>query len=226
MLCAKKRSKLCCVWILGIGYCKPLLHPHANLSLNDKTEAGQFYWSGTGSNKEIKEVACTMFKAEFPIFDKIEVNGKTAAPLYKFLKTQKGGIFGNGIKWNFTKFLVAKMERLRRDMYPPLHLKDKEDVRDCHSVGGRSDRSICAAGTLGGARSYISPGADYGTGQSQDRKRPFLDDGDRRVADVCRDLHDLALRGVGHRGISVSGDPVSRDSHQGLRSALFVVDRC
>lgn len=36
------------------------------------------------------------------------MNGKNAAPLYKFLKLQKGGIFGDGIKWNFTKFLVAK----------------------------------------------------------------------------------------------------------------------
>ncbi|OVA04614.1 Glutathione peroxidase [Macleaya cordata] len=61
-----------------------------------------------GSNEEIKEVVCTMFKAEFPVFDKVEVNGKNAAPLYKFLKSQKGGLFGDGIKWNFTKFLVNK----------------------------------------------------------------------------------------------------------------------
>lgn len=36
------------------------------------------------------------------------MNGKNAAPIYKFLKSQKGGIFGDGIKWNFTKFLVGK----------------------------------------------------------------------------------------------------------------------
>ena len=34
------------------------------------------------------------------------MNGKDAAALYKFLKKAKGGIFGDGIKWNFTKFLV------------------------------------------------------------------------------------------------------------------------
>ncbi|KAM0946546.1 putative phospholipid-hydroperoxide glutathione peroxidase [Dioscorea sansibarensis] len=68
----------------------------------------QFAGQEPGSNEEIKEVACTMFKAEFPIFDKIEVNGKNTAPLYKLLKSQKGGIFGDGIKWNFTKFLVDK----------------------------------------------------------------------------------------------------------------------
>ncbi|CAN6448913.1 unnamed protein product [Victoria cruziana] len=68
----------------------------------------QFGGQEPGSNEEITEVACTRFKAEFPIFDKVEVNGKDAAPVYKFLKSQKGGILGDGIKWNFTKFLVNK----------------------------------------------------------------------------------------------------------------------
>jgi glutathione peroxidase-family protein len=36
------------------------------------------------------------------------VNGKEATPLYKFLKSKKGGFLGEGIKWNFTKFLVDK----------------------------------------------------------------------------------------------------------------------
>ncbi|KAL5990999.1 hypothetical protein ACLOJK_011905 [Asimina triloba] len=68
----------------------------------------QFLSQEPGTNDEIQETVCTMFKAEFPIFDKVEVNGKNAAPLYNFLKTQKGGLFGDGIKWNFTKFLVGK----------------------------------------------------------------------------------------------------------------------
>nr|GJN41231.1 hypothetical protein PR202_gn00577 [Eleusine coracana subsp. coracana] len=38
----------------------------------------------------------------------VDVNGKEAAPLYKFLKSKKGGFLGDGIKWNFTKFLVDK----------------------------------------------------------------------------------------------------------------------
>ncbi|XP_008802381.2 probable glutathione peroxidase 2 [Phoenix dactylifera] len=90
----------------------------------------QFAGQEPGNNEEIKEVACTMFKAEFPIFDKIEVNGKNAAPLYKFLKSQKGGIFGDGIKWNFTKFLVAKdgkvMERYAPTTSP---LKIEKDIQ-------------------------------------------------------------------------------------------------
>ena len=36
------------------------------------------------------------------------MNGKNAAPFYKFLKSEKGGYFGDAIKWNFTKFLVNK----------------------------------------------------------------------------------------------------------------------
>ncbi|KAK2439552.1 putative phospholipid hydroperoxide glutathione peroxidase [Trifolium repens] len=68
----------------------------------------QFRKQEPGSSEEIQNVVCTRFKAEFPIFDKVEVNGKNADPLYKFLKDQKGGIFGDGIKWNFTKFLVNK----------------------------------------------------------------------------------------------------------------------
>ncbi|KAI4370409.1 hypothetical protein MLD38_018763 [Melastoma candidum] len=68
----------------------------------------QFGGQEPGSNEEIQETVCTRFKAEFPIFDKIEVNGQNAAPLYKFLKAEKGGLFTDGIKWNFTKFLVNK----------------------------------------------------------------------------------------------------------------------
>ncbi|EAY80636.1 hypothetical protein OsI_35816 [Oryza sativa Indica Group] len=68
----------------------------------------QFAGQEPGSNEEIEQTVCTRFKAEFPIFDKIDVNGKEAAPLYKFLKSQKGGFLGDGIKWNFTKFLVGK----------------------------------------------------------------------------------------------------------------------
>lgn len=42
------------------------------------------------------------------VFQKIKVNGDDAIPLYKYLKEKQNGIFGNSIKWNFTKFLVNK----------------------------------------------------------------------------------------------------------------------
>ena len=57
---------------------------------------------------EIKEFCEMNYGVEFPLFSKIEVNGDAAHPLYKFLKSEKGGLIGDSIKWNFTKFLVDK----------------------------------------------------------------------------------------------------------------------
>ncbi|XP_078161023.1 putative phospholipid hydroperoxide glutathione peroxidase [Carex rostrata] len=68
----------------------------------------QFGGQEPGTNEEIVQFACTRFKAEYPIFDKVDVNGEKTAPIYKFLKSSKGGLFGDGIKWNFSKFLVDK----------------------------------------------------------------------------------------------------------------------
>lgn len=42
------------------------------------------------------------------MFEKIDVNGSGAHPLYKFLKSEKSGLLGSSIKWNFTKFLVDR----------------------------------------------------------------------------------------------------------------------
>ncbi|KAF8393896.1 hypothetical protein HHK36_020096 [Tetracentron sinense] len=90
----------------------------------------QFAGQEPGNNEEIQEVACTMFKAEFPIFDKVEVNGKNTVPLYKFLKSQKGGIFGDGIKWNFTKFLVDKDGKVVERYAPTTSpLKIEKDIQ-------------------------------------------------------------------------------------------------
>jgi len=58
-----------------------------------------------------EEMVCHLQKANADIgdvFKKVDVNGDNAAPLYKYLKKEQGGILGNGIKWNFTKFLVDK----------------------------------------------------------------------------------------------------------------------
>ncbi|XP_072987445.1 probable phospholipid hydroperoxide glutathione peroxidase [Typha latifolia] len=78
----------------------------------------QFGAQEPGSNEEIVQFACTRFKAEYPIFDKVDVNGSNAAPIYKFLKSSKGGLFGDSIKWNFSKFLVDKEGRVV-DRYAP-----------------------------------------------------------------------------------------------------------
>ncbi|KAL7176878.1 hypothetical protein ACSBR2_030253 [Camellia fascicularis] len=89
------------------------------------------FWQEPGTNEKIQETACTMFKAEFPVFEKIDVNGKNAAPLYKFLKSEKGGILGDGIKWNYTKFLVNKEGKVVERYAPTLPpLKIEKDIQN------------------------------------------------------------------------------------------------
>jgi glutathione peroxidase len=68
----------------------------------------QFGHQEPGEDDEIKEFCELNYGVEFPLFSKIDVNGDNAHPLYKFLKTAKGGLLGDAIKWNFTKFLVDK----------------------------------------------------------------------------------------------------------------------
>ncbi|GFS10160.1 glutathione peroxidase [Elysia marginata] len=68
----------------------------------------QFGSQEPGTNEEIKKFAQEGFGVQFDIFDKIEVNGKNAHPLYKYLKKEQKGTFGDFIKWNFSKFLVNK----------------------------------------------------------------------------------------------------------------------
>lgn len=57
-----------------------------------------------------EEIQCFLKdrKVKFDLFEKIDVNGKNAHPLYQFLKKQQGGTLFDAIKWNFTKFIVDK----------------------------------------------------------------------------------------------------------------------
>ncbi len=68
----------------------------------------QFGHQEPGSDDEIKSFCQVNYGVNFPLFSKIEVNGEDAHPLFKFLKSEKGGLLGDSIKWNFTKFLVDK----------------------------------------------------------------------------------------------------------------------
>lgn len=61
--------------------------------------------------KDGEEMVCHLQKANAnvgDVFKKVDVNGDKAAPLFKFLKSKQGGFLGDGIKWNFTKFLIDK----------------------------------------------------------------------------------------------------------------------
>ncbi len=66
----------------------------------------QFGKQDPGTNKEISEFCLLNYGVSFTMFEKIEVNGENAHPIYKFLKENTKGILGSEIKWNFTKFLI------------------------------------------------------------------------------------------------------------------------
>ena len=68
----------------------------------------QFGHQAPGTDEEIHTFCTSRYNTTFPRFSKIDVNGKDEHPLYTYLKSQKGGIFGNNIKWNFSKFLVDR----------------------------------------------------------------------------------------------------------------------
>jgi glutathione peroxidase len=68
----------------------------------------QFMHQEPGDEEEIKRFCSTKYDVTFPMFAKVEVNGAHTHPLWAFLKQQKGGLLGNAIKWNFTKFLIGR----------------------------------------------------------------------------------------------------------------------
>ncbi len=68
----------------------------------------QFGHQEPGSDEAIASFCSTAYGVTFPLFAKIEVNGKGAHPLYVWLKSQKGGLLTDGVKWNFTKFLIDR----------------------------------------------------------------------------------------------------------------------
>ena len=68
----------------------------------------QFANQAPGSGEEIASFCQARFGITFRQFAKIKVNGEGEEPLYTYLKEQRGGALGKKIKWNFTKFLVAR----------------------------------------------------------------------------------------------------------------------
>ena len=72
----------------------------------------QFGGQEPGSDEEISGFCERNFGVSFPLFSKVEVNGPGAHPVFDYLRSQKGGLLGNRIKWNFTKFLVGRDGRV------------------------------------------------------------------------------------------------------------------
>ena len=68
----------------------------------------QFGGQEPGDATEIMAFCTSKYDVTFPMFEKVDVNGANAHPLYNYLKDEKSGLLGASIKWNFTKFLVDR----------------------------------------------------------------------------------------------------------------------
>jgi glutathione peroxidase len=84
----------------------------------------QFGAQEPGAETEIGAFCEKNYGVSFPMFSKIDVNGPHAHPLYTFLKERKPGLFGTeGIKWNFTKFLIDRKGELTGRYAPTVEPK-------------------------------------------------------------------------------------------------------
>jgi glutathione peroxidase len=72
----------------------------------------QFGGQEPGESDEIGGFCERNYGVTFPMFEKVDVNGDDAHPLYRWLRDQKSGLLGDRIKWNFTKFLVGRDGRV------------------------------------------------------------------------------------------------------------------
>ncbi len=77
-------------------------------------------------NKAIKEACELNYGVSFPMFEKVQVNGPKAHPLFKWLKARKGTLFGSKIKWNYTKFLIDRDGNVAKRFSP---LKKPDSMR-------------------------------------------------------------------------------------------------
>ena len=79
----------------------------------------QFGAQEPGSNAQIAQFCSTRFNVTFPMFEKLDVNGETRHPLYRWLVGESGG---GDVTWNFEKFLIARdgtlLERFAPDVVP------------------------------------------------------------------------------------------------------------
>ena len=70
--------------------------------------SNQFGGQAPGTDAEIQNFCTARFGTTFDRFAKIDVNGENEDPLYSYLKKSQGGLLGDKIKWNFTKFLIDR----------------------------------------------------------------------------------------------------------------------
>ncbi|MBX3637727.1 MAG: glutathione peroxidase [Rubrivivax sp.] len=81
--------------------------------------SNEFGAQDPGSNDEIASFCQLNYGVSFPMMAKVQVNGADAHPLWRWLKAQAPGLLGTeGVKWNFTKFLVGRDGRVRKRYAP------------------------------------------------------------------------------------------------------------
>lgn len=68
----------------------------------------QFGKQEPGNADDIAQTCHINYGVSFPMFEKVEVNGRAAHPVFRYLKDQLPGVLGGRIKWNFTKFLIGR----------------------------------------------------------------------------------------------------------------------
>ena len=78
----------------------------------------QFANQEPGGANDIAEFCQLNYGVTFPMFAKVDVNGEGAHPIFKYLKSELGGLFGSKIKWNFTKFVIDKSGRPGKRVSP------------------------------------------------------------------------------------------------------------
>ncbi len=85
----------------------------------------QFGHQEPGTDDEIQTFCERNYNVTFPLFKKIQVNGDKASPLYQFVKKAAPGLMGSqGIKWNFTKFLVDQNGKVIKRFAPTTKPED------------------------------------------------------------------------------------------------------
>ncbi len=94
----------------------------------------QFGNQEPGAEQEIEEFCQVNYGVTFPMFAKVDVNGDDAHPLWSWLRSQKGGVLNEAIKWNFTKFLIGRdgsvIDRFAPTTTPESIAKDIEAALD------------------------------------------------------------------------------------------------
>ena len=87
----------------------------------------QFMNQDPADNGDINSFCQLNYGVTFTMFEKINVNGKDAHPIYKFLRSKEKGLLSDAVKWNFTKFLVDSEGKVIKRYAPttsPVNIKE------------------------------------------------------------------------------------------------------